>query len=605
MFLGLTALEDFWDKSQPILFLGEWCRKYERKSALKRLNISVFQSSKLNYANSYDAYQHVVLVHERLLPKLAEYLNSIHQTKHSLQYWRLLVGPFLFWYMQVVYHRFLYLEAAFFELDDLETYGLSHKSFLTAMNTNEFMCLAVSDAWNLQIFTQLIDCHFKKPILYKDLNWETTLNARKTQFLEASLKQHTKFFINVIRVVNKFSRSQEVGILGGMFSEWDLLKLMLKSHFRILPLLPARSINRGQSLSRLSISSQAIDVEKRQLLLDIATEDPLSKLVINTLPINMPLNFIEGYHEEVEASKKYFPYKSRVILQEQVASYDQYKFWMGEQLEDGAKIIGCQHGGCYGMQKASSAEFLECYVSNFFVSWGWMGSKKIVAGPMPSSEHIKRYFRKARNEEYKEILWVATLYMRYPISIHDWVMTGQPYLTYQKRFFAALEAKIASDICMRLNPSFNNIDEVREMLPGLKVYSPKDRESFFSHLDRAKIVVIDNPSTTFLYALALNVPTVLFWDKKHWIFRDEAKPFLDMLEKTGIYHATPEAAAEMLNKVIDDPHSWWNSDEVQTARQQFCYNFARLSSNYTKEWTNILLDISRHSNIEIKAVVEA
>src|SRR3990167_6466715 len=277
MFLALTALEDFSDTSKPILFLGEWCRKYERKAIWEKLNGSVLQSDKLSDANSYEAYQHVLFTYEKLLPKLADWLNKFHQVNHSLAYWKLLVGPFLFWYMQVVYHRFLYLEAAFLKHPDLETYGLSQDTFFTPSNTNEFLCLAsYHDSWNLQIFTQLLDLYFKKPIGYKKLSWETEWSGRKAQFIDVSYKKRTKVFLNTIRLINRLRRSQEVGILNGIFTVRDLFKLMLNSRFRILPLLPTKPINRGQSLGLSCLSKNAIDLKKRQLLLNIPAEDLLS-----------------------------------------------------------------------------------------------------------------------------------------------------------------------------------------------------------------------------------------------------------------------------------------------------------------------------------------
>lgn len=606
MFLVLTALEEFWDTSQPMLFLGEWCKKYERKAVWEKLTASVLQSDKLQYANSYEAYQYASSTYEKLLPKIAEWLNELHHTQHSLSYWRLLVGPFLFWYTQVVYQRFLYLAAAYHEYPNLETHGLSHHTFMTPMSTNEFVCFAsYHDTWNLQLFTQILDLYFKKPTCYKKIIWKTELEVRNGHFYEGSYKWRTKFFINILRILNKFKGMQNIGILNGFFSTRDLFKLMLGSGFRILPLLPTKPINRGQNLSRSILSPNSIDMKKRKMLLNITVEDELSKLIINTLPVNMPFNFVEGYQHEVEASKKYFPYVSKVILQEQVASYDQYKFWIGEQLELGAKVMGYQHGGCYGMQKASSAEFLERHVSHFFISWGW-SDKNVLPAPMSHDYRLfEKYSRKEKNEKAKDILWVATLYVRYSIAIYDWPITGRPYLNYQKRFFDNVENKIATDICMRLNPSFENLEEVKMFIPGLNVYSPKNRESFFTHLDSTKIVVIDNPSTTFLYALALNIPTILFWDKEHWVFRDEAKPYLEMLERVGIYYETPEAAAQMLNKIADDPYPWWNSEAVQSVRQQFCDNFARIAPRYLREWTDLLLGVNQHKNIETIAMVSS
>lgn len=589
-FLALTSLEEFWDSSGPMLFLGEWCREFKKKHIWEGLNATVLKSEKLLYANSYEAYQFAISVYKKLLPRLADWLNEIHGTKYSLKYWRLLVGPFLFWYSQVIFHRFLYLQAAYHEYPNLETYGLSDRTFLTPINTNEFQCLALyNDAWNLQLYTQLLDLEFKHPICYKEISWEEELKQRKANFSDVSYKTRTKFFIFLLRIINKIKRAQTVGILNG-FCRGDMLTLMLRSRFRILPLLPTFPINRGQTLGRSVLSANMIDMKKRNQLLDIAAEDKLSKLVLSTLPYNMPLNFIEGFNEEVELSRKYFPYVSKVILQEQAPSYDQYKFWIGDQVEKGAKLISYQHGGCYGMQEASSAEFLECEVSDHFISWGWGPFRNVVPASLPHIyKNYSKYSRSEKNVIYSEILWISTLYVRYSISIHDWAITGEKYLDYQKKFFKGLNKEISSKICMRLNPSFNNFEEVRISLPGLKIYFPENRESFFPDIAQSNILIIDNPSTTFLYALAFNIPTILFWDRGHWILRDEAQPHLEALKRVGIYYDSPEGAAEMLNKIASDPHPWWYSEPVQSARQKFCDNFVRITPNYLEVWEALLL----------------
>ncbi|EKD71459.1 MAG: hypothetical protein ACD_46C00181G0024 [uncultured bacterium] len=602
MFLALTAIEECWDTSQPMLFLGEWCKDYKRKHIWEKLDASVLQSTKLDYANSYDAYLHAMSIYEKLLPKVADWLNELHGTKHSLKYWRLLAGPFLFWYTQVVYHRFLYLDAAYHEYPDLETYGLSHQNFLTPVNTNEFQCFAVqSDAWNLQILTQLSELYLKKPLCYKKIECQIEQEQRKAN-ISVSYKPRTKFLLLMLRLINKISRLQNVGLLSG-FSTREMFKLALTSGFRILPVLPTKPINRGETLDKSIYAIDIIDIKKRQQLLNISVEDELSKLVINTLPFNIPINLIEGYHREVSASKKYFPYACKVILQEQVASYDQYKFWIGDQIEKGAVLVGYQHGGCYGMQKASSAEFLECHTSDFFISWGWGPCRNVLPAPLPHiHKFISQYARKEKAENLTEIVWVATLYIRYAIAIHDWSITKKPYLDFQKKFFDALEKKIASEICMRLNPSFDNFNEVKEYFPNLNIYSPQNRESFFAHMSRAKIMVIDNPNTSFLYALTFNVPTLLFWDKNYWVFRDEAKPYLDGLKLVGIYHESPEAAANMLNKISDNPHLWWYSKPVQLARQQFCDHFSKISSNYLRDWSDLLLGLIKNSAEQMSLV---
>jgi len=602
VFLALTSLESFWDFSRPIVLLGEWCRNPNKKYIWEKLNTQLLQSAELDYANSYEAYQYAKSTYENLLPKLVNWLNEQHNTQHSFRYWELLVGPFLFYYTQVIYQRLLYLQAAYKEYPNIETYGLSNHHFLTPINTNEFQYLARDDQqWNMQIFTQIIDLVFKKPICYIGATWDEQLKIRKMNYGNSQYSKKTKFLIFMLRILNKFERFQGIGILNG-FNGKELFKLMVESKFRILPILPSIPINRGQSLSRSVLSETLIDRKKRAKLVNISVDNELSKLVINTLPINIPVNFIENYHEETTTSKKYFPYQSKVIVQEQVADHDSYKFWIGEQIEKGAKLVNYQFGGAYGMPKAQATEFLESQVSDFFISWGWHSYANVLPASFPLLNRLySKYYRKEKQDNLSGILWVAALNdIPFHLAIQDWVITSKKYLNFQKRFFNALNKNVSSQICMRLNPASKNVEEIQEYFPGLDIYLPKNRESFYTCLNQSKLMIVDNPNTVFLYTLTFNVPTVLFWDKDYFPFRDEAKPYLEVLEKANIYHDTAESAAKMVNKIAEDPNLWWYSESVQSARQKFCDYFCKISPDYIDEWnillSDVLLDTKREEN---------
>ena len=57
----------------------------------------------------------------------------------------------------------------------------------------------------------------------------------------------------------------------------------------------------------------------------------------------------------------------------------------------------------------------------------------------------------------------------------------------------------------------------------------------------------------------------------------------------GIYHTTPESAANHLNDVIKDIDSWWNDISVQNARKKFLANFGSSSKEWVKAWKAELL----------------
>ena len=45
-----------------------------------------------------------------------------------------------------------------------------------------------------------------------------------------------------------------------------------------------------------------------------------------------------------------------------------------------------------------------------------------------------------------------------------------------------------------------------------------------------------------------------------------------------------KSAAEKLNEIYDDPLTWWQQPEIQTAKDVFCQEFALTSDNSLEEW---------------------
>ena len=131
MFLATTALSDFWDKNQEILFLGSWCLRYDHRSEWEGLDYRVLPSPWDDRERLHEAARYVDEVYERVLTQMSEYLNSVHGVSFGNRYWRILIGPWLFHYVHAVYDRFVHLTDAFFKYPDLETIRLDRRSFVT------------------------------------------------------------------------------------------------------------------------------------------------------------------------------------------------------------------------------------------------------------------------------------------------------------------------------------------------------------------------------------------------------------------------------------------------------------------------------------------
>lgn len=100
----------------------------------------------------------------------------------------------------------------------------------------------------------------------------------------------------------------------------------------------------------------------------------------------------------------------------------------------------------------------------------------------------------------------------------------------------------------------------------------------------SRLVVHSYLGTGYLETLALNIPTVCFYDIDTYAFRAEAQTFMDGLERVGILHRSGKAAASFVAGLGGDPEGWWAKPEVQEARHNFIIRYANFSADWKKQW---------------------
>jgi putative transferase (TIGR04331 family) len=111
---------------------------------------------------------------------------------------------------------------------------------------------------------------------------------------------------------------------------------------------------------------------------------------------------------------------------------------------------------------------------------------------------------------------------------------------------------------------------------------------FQQAIDQARVCIVEYLGSTFLEAICANVPSVVFHSSNLYNVREEAKPFINKLIEVGIMYYDPVEAAKHVGKVYDDISSWWDSDDVQEARNSFVDRFAKTHQNWTHMWHNAL-----------------
>ena len=111
-------------------------------------------------------------------------------------------------------------------------------------------------------------------------------------------------------------------------------------------------------------------------------------------------------------------------------------------------------------------------------------------------------------------------------------------------------------------------------------------------VEKSRIYISTYNATTFLESLSWNMPTIIFWDPGFNELNETASNAFNELKKVGIFHETPESAAIKLIEVWDDIPTWWHSEEIQKARNNFCSIYSRTIINQVDEYAKVLQSLS-------------
>lgn len=582
-FLATTALEDFWDTSKPMVFLGDWCLRQSRKPFWDKLDYKVIKSPLEDRQEFYRAYDYLTALYERILPQLSEKLNSIHGTDYSLNYWRITAGPWLMHYIHVLYDRYVSIKEAIEEYPGFATIGLAQEDFVIPADTYEFTTSSCEDAYNLQIYTDILS-FLKKDCAVKGLKGNSCRQSGK--------KGTEKFiFKNIAKTV---MHSRPVIVKHPYFTSRLIeLKMFIKSAGRIgfdysevfdLPeLLTDKKLRSG--ITKLEIS-----------------DNEFEQLIAGRLAFYIPKSLLEGYSLINNKVKNRLPLKPKAILNSDSWVYDEgFKFWAADCAQRGTKIFVIQHGSIYGVASIWPLEEHELNISSKFYSWGWRWGRcanKVL--PLPATKYIGNTDLGASSHE--GILLTTNCFPRYLYRFQNFRnYDNKEYFDWQRRFSAALSPQKRNKLRVRLYLNDYGCDcQKRWDGYGLAVILENWDIPFRESLKNCRIHVSDHLASTYLDGLVMNKPTIMYWDPKVFEVRFEAKPYFDELRSSGILFDTPEEAARAVEKAYNNVEGWWNDSSRQAARKRFCDLFGRVCPDAISQWANEFNSIYRESRSGIQ-----
>lgn len=582
--LFLTGLPETWEINNQSVCLGEWCKipGQEYTNVLSDIPTLPYHWKSQNEIR--DAIDYTEEVYEELLPIISGWLNEIHNLDKQVQYWRIILGKYLHYYISYLYDRYICLKKACLQFDSVNICGIDSSSFITPADNNDFMKLIVTDdLFNHQLFTQIAcwlgyDIHTVKYDRIHEKN-----NAFENHVDKSDSIRKIKIFLSNIMYSKNRATHCEVPIINTNMPRHIALNLSIRSLFTI-------QLYRHPDNYKLNNTR---NYSLRKGLSELEASDDFATLVLRSLEINMPFSFIENFMPSLEYSINVMKNKNYPALYVMGYTPSNVKTlaWIANGIEKGSKLLGVQHGGAYGEFLYDSREHYERSISDYYVTWGWKSEDDDIPMPAPLLIDLPRQ-KNRKNEDY--ILWIGTACSRYPEMLWNqlYYPTQNYYHRRQIRFYNSLSENIKNKILLRLKPGHEEGMDIwlKEKLPGLKLddYS----EKYIDCAVKAQIIVCDHlGGTTFLEALAMNKPIIAFSQVSNILIRDNARPYYELLKKYEIIHETPESAGKLLNKIYGNIDEFWNDNERQQAIQQYKRTFARTSNTPVKDWNVFIKSI--------------
>jgi putative transferase (TIGR04331 family) len=562
-------MEETWRDDEPVLMLGEWCRRYSRRQRWEKMNAVVLPYHWDDRARLYADYQHIQEVYERLLVELAERLNEIHRVDHGVRYWRILVGPWLGYFIQILFDRWTSIQAAV-TAGINETIVLAGREWkFVPHDMSDFNDMFLEDEWNHHIYA----------IILKEF---TAVRCVDRAGLVATSRAPVGRPIGVKRRLQRKLAdwySKSAGLLAGQQDAF-LLSTYLPFFYEIR--LHGR-LRQVPQLWRLVPPVRAeLDPRQRQWVMPDKSCSNFEVCVRRLIPLQIPRLYLEGYASLIsQVANLPWPRRPRVIWTSNSETADEvFKAWAAEKTECGAPLVIGQHGGHYGTGLWSFTEDHQVDISDRYFSWGWTtaGNGKI----MPVGQLKAKRPLGVQHAQKPRALLVTAVHPRYSYMMYSTPVAGQwlGYFTDQFRFVEQLPPAIQQALTVRLYPQDGGWDQYarwRDRFPTLRL--DLGGSNILDEIRQSRLYISTYNATTFLESFTMNVPTVIYWNPQHWELRESSRPYFDALKKVGVFHETPESAAKHIATIWGDVAAWWNSPGVQEVLGNFKTHYCHLPDN--------------------------
>ena len=584
-YLATTGLHEKGQKGA--ILLGPWCVKDGYHKNLLNKNYTFADDIKYSTQNILDNAKYCESIYFDILEEISELLNSVHGIKKSVEYWSIILNPWLIYHIFMMHERYTRVfNVVKKNGSELFSYVTDCDENMASENSYDFVgSKAIEDYYNLQLFSLIlpefgIDCEKISVNIEKYTHVESGRETLKNLKNKAKMQAEKCLFF----IQNIFLKNSAI-VMADMYhlSNLDYVRLNIKAKSLL-------SLDTLFQKSKREHFTYDTNIRAKLIFKNHNNKDKFIDILKKSIRFTMPRYCLEGYSCLAEYADSIRRKDPKLIISS-VGWYfnDRFKFYAAKMKERGVKLAGMQHGVNYGYSLYLSVFNVEFKGMDKYFSWGWKdesNSSKIKILPSPHLSKLKERLK----QRGKYVLFISTNFPKYFYTLVSYPGPEgmETYFDQQFLFFKHIPERLKQKILYRPYPADygrNIKEEIEKILPSVK-WANKGKA--YKWMEKARVVIIDNPGTSFVEALVKNIPIILFCDFNLWTISNKAVDDFNMLQEVGIVCRDPISASRKLEKVFDDTESWWQQENLQKARREFIRKYGYASKKWHDEWANEL-----------------
>ncbi len=572
-YLITTADERSWKSDRPVLFLGGWCKLYDRRPAWSAMDAVTAAPYGLDPAQKVRDVARVQTLADALLIELSAALNAFHDADHGTRYWNMLLGHWLQRYVAVMFNRYATLEQALRQHDVAGSTVFDASGYcLAAPDSDSFVRTTHDEIWNHVLYANMLRFMGRTDLevdvdALKGVGGFATAPPRPAPMAARGLRH--AMLDTVGKILPKFVRATDAFISGSTLPVQAEAMLQLRLG-QVPQLWPSPPLTRAR-----------LNRERRGTFgLDASGFSGFDAFVRTQLADVIPVCYLEGYAQLAQQAAA-LPWPSRpkfIFTSVRFGADELFKAWTADKVErQGTPYYVGQHGNNYGTHLyAGNARWPERVTADKFFSWGWSEQGSNVAPAIIFRQVLRK------PEQYDPAGGLLLIEKCNPPLTWPWDRYAEfsDYQEDQFRFIEALSERARAVLTVRMHyerSSYKWFEELRwkDRCPGTRLEAGHAR--LRDMIAQSRIVVHSYDSTGVLETLIANVPTLCFVQPGVDPVLESARPYYDMLRQAGILVESPQQAAQAVEQHWDDVTAWWTSAAVQEARTAFCERYARMN----------------------------